>query len=103
MTLSTALENEQMIQAILQEAEGGDREVESPVGNVDLLTDEYVIEVKHVKAWKDAAKVLIYAQFFPGKKPRVHLFGGYTRDFRETVERTYGELGVTVTWEREPF
>lgn len=103
MTPTTALEDERMIQAILQEREGGEREVESPVGYVDLLTDEYVIEVKHVKVWKDGTKVLLYAPYFPGRKPRVHLFGGYSKDFRTLVENSFEKLGITTTWEREPF
>ncbi|EGJ32334.1 MULTISPECIES: hypothetical protein [Moorena] len=96
-------EDERMIQAILQEREGGEREVESPVGYVDLLTDDYVIEVKHVKVWKDGTKVLLYAPYFPGRKPRVHLFGGYSKDFRTLVENSFETLGITTTWEREPF
>lgn len=103
MTVTTALEDEAMIQTILQEREGGEREVESPVGYVDLLTDEYVIEVKHVKAWKDAAKVLLFTPYFPTRKPRVHLFGGYTKEFRTLVESAFERLGVITTWEREPY
>ena len=103
MTPAIALEDELMIQAILQEREGGEREVESPVGFVDLLTDEYAIEVKHVKVWKDGAKVLLYAPFFEGRKPRVHLFGGYSKAFRTLVESSFDRLGITTTWEREPY
>lgn len=73
------------------------------VGVIDLVTDEYVIEVKHVRDWKDGVKVLIYAIHLPGRKPRVHLFGGYTAEFREIVEQCYSALGVAVTWERDPF
>jgi hypothetical protein len=70
-----------MIQTILQEREGGEREVESPVGFVDLLRDDYIIEVNHVKAWNDGAKVLLYAPYFGNRKPHVHLFGDIRRSF----------------------
>jgi hypothetical protein len=103
MTPTTILEDESMIQAILQEREGGDREVETPVGYVDLLTDDYVIEVKHVKVWKEGTKVLLYAAYFPNRKPRIHLFGGYTQDFRTLVETALERLNIVTTWEREPF
>lgn len=103
MTATNVLEDELMIQTILQEREGGEREVETPVGYVDLLTDDYVVEVKHVKVWKEGTKVLLYAAYFPNRQPRVHLFGGYTKDFRTLVETALGRLNIVITWEREPF
>ena len=103
VTPEITIENETMIQTILQKREGGEREVETPAGFVDLLTDEYVIEIKHVKDWKDGAKVLIYAIHFPGRKPRVHLFGGYSSNFRSLVDETFKQLSITVTWERDPY
>ena len=103
ITASTALENERMIQTILQEREGGEREVDTPVGQADLVTDEYVIEIKHVSDWKEGVKVSVYAVFFPDRKPRLHLFGGYSRDARALVEEVCKKLEITVTWERDPF
>jgi hypothetical protein len=97
------IESESMVQISLQSREGGEREVETPSGFVDLLTDEYVIEIKHVKDWKDGAKVLIYALNFPTRKPRVHLFGGYSQNFRSLVEDTFSKLNIAVTWERDPY
>lgn len=97
------IESESMIQIALQSREGGEREVETPTGFVDLLTDEHVIEIKHVKDWKDGAKVLIYALSFPNRKPRVHLFGGYSQGFRSMVEETFKQLNIIVTWERESY
>lgn len=97
------IETEQLVQVALQSREGGEREVETLAGFVDLVTDSHVIEIKHVTDWKDGAKVLLYAQFLKSKKPRVHLFGGYTPDFKEMVEHCYSAIGVEVTWEREPF
>ncbi len=92
-----------MVQIALQSREGGEREVETPTGFIDLVTDEYVIEIKHVKDWKDGAKVLIYALNFPNRKPRVHLFGGYSQSFRALVEDTLNQLNTAVTWERDPY
>ncbi|NJL57524.1 hypothetical protein HC928_22130 [bacterium] len=97
------IETERMIQLTLQGREGGEPEVETPAGFVDLVTDDHAIEIKHVTDWKDGTKVLIYARYLPGKKPRVHLFGGYAAGFRTMVEECYGDLGIIVTWERESF
>jgi hypothetical protein len=96
-------ESESMVQVIMQEREVGEREVETPAGAIDLLTDDEVIEIKHVRNWKDATKVLVYQTYFPNRKPRVHLFGGYSPQTRATVEEAFGKLGITVTWERDPF
>ena len=105
----TAMENairpetESMIQVIMQGREGGERNIETPAGAIDLLTDQEVIEIKHVHNWKDATKVLVYQTYFPDRQPRVHLFGGYSRQTRATIEEAFGKLNITVTWERDPF
>jgi hypothetical protein len=97
------LDGETAIRLLLMEREGGESEVTVPVGRVDLVTDEYVIEIKAVSKWMDSLKVLLYSEYFPGKKPRVHLFGPYARETKELVERHLNPLGITVTWEQQPF
>ena len=89
--------------ALLQGREGGEAIVETPAGAIDPLTDEEVIEVKHVSEWKEGLKVLAYQHYFPNRKPRIHLFGGYSQATRATVEEVLSKLNVRVTWEREPF
>jgi hypothetical protein len=91
------------VKVIMQEREGGETEVETPIGYVDLLTDEEVIEIKHISDWKEAMKVVLYASYFPTRKPRVHLFGGYAIETRKIVEETMKKFHVRVTWERDPF
>jgi DNA polymerase III delta subunit len=103
MESATKPESESMIQIILQEREGGEREVETPAGAINLLTDEEVIEIKHVHNWKDATKVLVYQTYFSDRKPRVHLFGGYSKQTRSTIEEAFSKLNITITWERPPF
>lgn len=103
ITAANAVENEALIQALLMEREGGEREVDTPAGYVDLLTDEFIIEVKHVKNWKDGAKVLFFVPYFGDRKPRIHLFGGYHPDSRQFIEQACERLGIVVTWERDPY
>jgi hypothetical protein len=97
------METELKFQRILQEREGGETEVATPVGFVNLVTDAHVIEIKHVTDWQDGAKVLLYASYFPSRKPRVHLVGAYVQDVRTLVERSLNQLGILTTWEREPM
>lgn len=97
------LQGETAIVTLLQQREGGEREVMLPIGRIDLLTDEYVIEVKHIRDWLNATKVLAYQTYYPDKKARIHIYGGYNVATRELVASTLEKLGITVTWEAEAF
>jgi len=103
VTSQITVETESVIKLILQEREGGETEVETPAGLVDLLTDSEVIEIKHVKNWKEGTKVLVYAHYFSDRKPRVHLFGGYNQSFKTMVEEVFNALNIATSWEREPY
>jgi hypothetical protein len=102
MVSPAIFDSEVKVQKSLQQREGGKVEVETPVGFIDLLTKDYVIEIKHVIDWKDGVKVLAYAQYFPDRKPRIHIFGDYTESFREIVEQTLTKLGISSSWESDP-
>lgn len=80
----------------------GRREVETPSGRIDVLTDNEVIEVKNSSLWKNAVgQVLAYAQHFPLHTPRIHLFGKPIN--LADVKHVCATLGITVTaaWEQE--
>lgn len=96
---NSIFETELKVKQALQKREGGKTEYETLVGFADLVTNEYVIEIKHVSDWKEGLKVLAYQDQLPARKPRIHLFGGHSQPFRELVEKTLTKLGVTVTWE----
>ncbi|ARV58090.1 hypothetical protein BZZ01_05075 [Nostocales cyanobacterium HT-58-2] len=79
---------------------GGLREVETPVGRIDLLTDTEIIEVKNIKDWKAAiGQVLAYSGFFPEHRKRLHLFGKKGEMVTSTAVTICAELGITVTFE----
>ena len=101
--LSTQIDTEVKVQKSLQEREGGRTEVETPIGFVDLVTEEHAIEIKHVTNWKDGLKILAYNIYLSDRKPRIHLFGSYTDAFRKLVEATLKKLKIMVTWEEEPY
>lgn len=66
---------EKIIQLRLQKELGGDIEVETKVGFIDLLTEEEIIEIKEGRNWKHAVgQVLMYAIEYPQHKKRIHLF-----------------------------
>lgn len=76
------------------------REVPTLAGNVDLLTERELIEVKSVKSWKCAVgQVLIYGQSYPTHQKRIHLFGEASRDFLSMIRSYCAPLDIDVSWE----
>jgi hypothetical protein len=66
---------EKVVQIRLHKELGGDMEVKTPAGFIDLLTETEVIEIKHADHWKHAVgQVMAYASFYPHHKKRIHLF-----------------------------
>jgi len=54
---------------------GGDIEVETPYGYIDLLTEDRLIEVKVFNNWKHAlGQVLSYGKFYPERQKTIYLF-----------------------------
>ena len=76
------------------------REVPTLAGNVDILTERELIEVKSVRSWKCAVgQVLIYGQSYPNHQKRIHLFGEASRDFLSMIRSYCAPLDIDVTWE----
>ncbi|CAM9109122.1 unnamed protein product, partial [Ectocarpus sp. 13 AM-2016] len=54
---------------------GGEAEVETPAGYIDVLSATEVIEIKYIKQWKQGlGQVLAYHLFNPLLAKRLHLF-----------------------------
>ncbi|MHC5722066.1 MAG: hypothetical protein ACYTX0_61135, partial [Nostoc sp.] len=84
----------------LQDELGGQLEVVTAVGRIDLLTETEVIEVKQVSDWKSAlGQILTYSAFFPEHTKRIHLFGDYTPKKKEIIYSTVLSFGVIATFE----
>lgn len=92
---------EQSVQKRLSKTLGKvQREVPTLAGNIDLLTERELIEVKSVKSWKCAVgQVLIYGQSYPNHQKRIHLFGEASRDFLSMIRSYCAPLDIDVTWE----
>ena len=64
------------IQLKLHHDLGGNIEVQTDSGFIDLLTDTEIIEIKNGKKWKQAiGQILIYSSYYPEHTKRIHLFG----------------------------
>jgi len=73
------------------------REVKTPAGKIDILTDLEVIEVKHYKNWKHAlGQVLAYSTYYPEHTKVIYLFGNTHRS--KTVLSCCTPLNILVKW-----
>ena len=80
---------------------GGLIEVSTPAGRIDLLTDNEIIEVKHVNDWKSAmGQILAYSGFYPLHSKRIHLFGERREIPTATAITICSELDITLTFEK---
>ena len=84
----------------LQTKLGGQTEVVTAVGRIDLLTETEIIEVKQVSDWKAAlGQILTYSGFFPEHIKRIHLFGDCTPQKKEVICSTLLSFDVIATFE----
>lgn len=68
--------NESYYRDKLAKSLNGQTEVKVPSGRIDILTSNQIIEVKHIKRWKDAiGQIIIYGDSYPNHQKRIHLFG----------------------------
>ena len=65
---------ESVYRDILAKKLNGSVEVVTPVGIIDVLTKNEIIEVKVSKRWKDAlGQILAYGHYYPKHQKRIHL------------------------------
>ena len=80
----------------------GRREVRTPVGKIDILTEFEVIEVKVLDRWKEAVgQVLMYGSYYPWLGKRIHLIGEKTREKKDLIEIACARVSVRITWADE--
>lgn len=84
---------------------GGNTEVQTPSGFIDVLSESEVIEVKYFSKWKDGlGQVLAYQSHYPRLGKRLHLFahGGdnNTAKYVGLAKSVCGTHGVRVTFEQ---
>ncbi|NEZ59471.1 hypothetical protein [Adonisia turfae] len=81
---------------------GGKTEYANPAGRIDVLTDEFVIEVKVAHNWKHAiGQALVYSSYFPEKSPIVCLIGENVYEYFDIAERHCEALGITFRTESD--
>lgn len=83
---------------------GGDIEVPTMAGRIDLLTEKEIIEVKCIKKWKEAVgQVTIFSKDYPKHSKRIHLFGKCSGSFKHIIFSYCKKLNILVSYEDEMF
>lgn len=95
--------SERDISRILAARVGGECEVKTPVGFIDVLSPKILYEVKEARGWKGAlGQVLAYGRSYPDRKLCLYLYGEATAIQKRLIKGHCEAVGVAVEWHREP-
>jgi hypothetical protein len=93
---SRSAQIEKEIQNKLAKEYDAKTEVVTEVGNIDLLTDTEIIEIKCASNWKSAlGQVISYGEFYPNHSKKIILFGEVGTSM-DTIKRICAKFGVEV-------
>lgn len=82
---------------ILGQIGHGRREVPTDYGNIDILTRDTLIELKHASKWKEAVgQVVVYGMDYPNYQKRIIIFGEQ-KPFRwGAIENCCKQSGIAI-------
>jgi predicted DNA-binding protein YlxM (UPF0122 family) len=90
---------EAQIRDRLRQEYGGNIEVQTNYGPIDLLTATELIEIKRIEDWKTGfGQVLAKSPAYPQHRKRLHLFGNSDRTLRN-IKACCKEFEITVSFE----
>jgi hypothetical protein len=90
---------EAQILAKMHEKLGGNVEVQTIHGPIDLLTPTELIEIKRIEDWKEGlGQVMVKSPAFPDHTKRLHLFGQSDRTLRN-IKATCKQFEISVSYE----
>lgn len=86
---------EQEIQEKMSKELNGIKELKTPVGFIDLLTKDKIIEIKEFTNWKCAlGQILSYGEFYPEQQKIIVLFGDLDPDLLDPIKNIYEKFGI---------
>lgn len=75
----------------------GRTEVVTPVGRIDILTDNHIFEIKNVRAWKSAVgQLLMYGHYYPNHRKVIYLFGLTNFSDMDLINYHCQEFGIDI-------
>ena len=94
-------QSELIIQQKLNMKFNGKCRVPNEIGFIDILTDDKIIEVKHLDNWMSAfGDILAYSTLYPNHSKCIHLFGTKNNyELLKEIEKIYSEYDVELTYE----
>lgn len=70
-------------------------EVNTPIGSVDFLSEDMIMEFKHTSAWKQVVVLLLYAKYFPYHDMVAVFFGTRFSEHKERIVTVaLNDLGI---------
>jgi len=88
---------EKQIQIRLLKELGGEIEVKTEFGYIDLLTKTEIIEIKNGMNWKHGlGQLCVYSEYFPEHKKRLHLF---ELEYNERINKLCKKYNIEVSYE----
>lgn len=94
--------SERDISRQLAAREGGECEVRTLVGFIDVLTPKVLYEVKEARGWKSAlGQVLAYGRSYPDRKLCLYLYGTVSTLQKRLINGHCTAMGVAIEWHRE--
>ncbi len=76
---------------------------ETPVGYIDLVTSDVIIEIKEISQWKAAlGQIISYGEYHQEKSKELYLFGSSTFD-KGPIISICSKYGVKVTFYSDYF
>ena len=75
--------------------EWAEKEVQTEVGRIDLLTKEFIFEFKQIKKWKEGlGQLLVYSHYYPECAKVLYLVGAATESYKALIDEHCKRLGV---------
>lgn len=100
--LLLGIETEEYFQSLLADHLFGEREVQTPSGFIDVLTNEYIIEVKNCIDWKYAiGQLLVYSAYYPSRTKMLYIFGEETEKYRKLIDYHCSNLGIEAKYSND--
>jgi hypothetical protein len=88
---------EKDIQLRLKNELNAEMEIKTEAGYIDLMNEQYIIEIKEFSKWKHAlGQILSYSAFYPDKVKRVYLFGKINSNLLPTIENIYSIHAIEI-------
>lgn len=93
--------NESYYRDKLAKSLNGQIEIQVPSGRIDILTNNQIIEVKHIKKWSAAlGQIITYGYHYPNHQKRIHLFGLENNSSKiNLIKKQCQEQNIIVTFE----